>query len=179
MKGSLKTNKPTLAVEVVDKIFFTAEEEKKFMQAFVDACSLASGVASQIKHDCFRDLMVKHFKINLRKELSTIIDPMVEAWKNTSGVDMSWINRLEEVKFAAYMYVSKDASEGAFDPEKLGPYKSSVITINLEEEEFEFNKKSFREAALKLNYTPDVIETEFDNIVKETSYMEFKYKLNS
>lgn len=180
MKDKLKVDKPTaVMVEEKYKIYMTADEEMKFMQAFIDACSLASGVASQVKHDCFRDLMVKHFIINIRKEMAAMIDPMVEEWKNTPGKDMSWIDKLDKVKFSAKMNVCKDAAIDAFQPEKLGSYKSSTIDITLNEEEFEFHKKSFKEAEIKLEYKPDVVETAFADIPKEVSYVEFSYELKS
>ena len=173
MIGEFKNDTPVPETEV--KWIFKLEkaEEELLMTKFEESCQEPCDVASQVKHDIYRDLIVRFFQEKLRVELGKLFDDKVAKWKK----DNEWVKKCRECKIVKIeLYLANDLVSKAEDVAKLHGFKTSTVDVVIGEEDFDFVNKSFKETKLGLKYSAGINKNEYSSFEFGRSFVEIQFK---
>jgi len=74
------------------------------------------------------------------------------------------------------LHLVSDIDAKAEDKEKLKGYKTSTVDINIDEEEFEWDKKSFSEAKFSLKYVSGISKKLYADYEFGKSFIELEFE---
>lgn len=173
METAFKSDLPTPAVPTKYKFELTKEDEEELMTKFEEASQEPSDIVSQVKHDLFRSLIIKFFQEKFREWMKGKMDPLRDEWKDTNA----WVEKVKKCKICkSELYLASNIDAKAENKEKLKGYKTSTVDINIDEEEFDWDKKSFSEAKYPLKYKSDISKAEYDTLEFGKSFIELEFE---
>ena len=101
------------------------------------------------------------------------MDPLRDEWKDTNA----WVEKVKKCKICkCELHLASNIEAKAQDKEKLKGYKTSTVDINIDEEEFDWDKKSFSEAKYPLKYKSDISKAEYDTLEFGKSFIELEFE---
>lgn len=172
MRGEFKNDTPVPAKETKYKFELDKEEEELLMTKFEEACQEPSEIVSQVRHDLYRSLIIKFFQEKLRVELGKLLDEKKEKWKT----DNEWVKKCKKCKILkSELYLVSNIEEKAQDKDKLKGYKISTVDVSIDEEEFDFVEKSFKEAKLPLTYVSGIDKKDYSQVEFGKSFIEIEF----
>lgn len=164
---------PTPSKPTKYKIELSKEDEEELMTKFEEASQEPSEIVSQVRHDLFRSLIIQFFQEKFREWMKGKADPLRDDWKDTNA----WVIKVKKTKILkSELHLVSDIDAKAEDKEKLKGYKTSTVDINIDEEEFEWDKKSFSEAKFPLKYVSGISKKLYADYEFGKSFVELEFE---
>lgn len=164
---------PTPSKPTKYKIELSKEDEEELMTKFEEASQEPSEIVSQVRHDLFRSLIIQFFQEKFREWMKGKADPLRDDWKDTNA----WVVKAKKTKILkSELHLVSDIDAKTEDKEKLKGYKTSTVDINIDEEEFEWDKKSFSEAKFSLKYVSGISKKLYADYEFGKSFVELEFE---
>ena len=162
---------PTPSKPTKYKIELSKEDEEELMTKFEEASQEPSEIVSQVRHDLFRSLIIQFFQEKFREWMKGKADPLKEFVLIVAN------DRTKKTKILkSELHLVSDIDAKAEDKEKLKGYKTSTVDINIDEEEFEWDKKSFSEAKFSLKYVSGISKKVYADYEFGKSFVELEFE---
>nr|DAR75019.1 MAG TPA: hypothetical protein [Caudoviricetes sp.] len=173
MENGFKNVLPTPSVPTKYKFVFSKEDEEELMTKFEEASQEPSDIVSQVRHDLFRSLIIQFFQEKFREWMKGKIDPLRNDWKDTNA----WVVKVKKTKILkSELHLVSDIDTKAEEKDKLKGYKTSTVDISIDEEEFEWDKKSFSDAKFPLKYVSGISKKLYADYKFGKSFVELEFE---